>query len=182
MAASFEVHDVRPQSAAAAKAMTVSHRRLAGGLWPWLLMAALQVVFGQTGLELAVAVESERATPRAVIKVTLMKHDPPGKAITLEGVFVGGSAGYADGKLLQVGVPRTSPDERVNHGFHMRARLSSIHPSFLFFSFIKYRKQRPELFSGDADVLMFRFHMFSKTESGLHGTNSLVKRMILEPH
>ena len=106
MAASFEVHDVRPQSAAAAKAMTVSHRRLAG-LWPWLLMAALQVVFGQTGLELAAAVESERA-PRAVIKVTLMKHDPPGKAITLEGVFVGGSAGYADGKLRQVGV-RTEP-------------------------------------------------------------------------
>ncbi|CAL8400968.1 unnamed protein product [Boreogadus saida] len=78
--------------------MTVSHRRLAG-LWPWLLMAALQVVFGQTGLGLAVASESERATPRAVIQVTL-KHDQ-GTAITLEGVFVGGSAGYADGKLLQ---------------------------------------------------------------------------------
>ncbi|CAL8266653.1 unnamed protein product [Merluccius merluccius] len=79
----------------------VSPRRLAG-VWPWwLLMAALQVVLGHAGLELAAAVETERATPRAVIKVTLMKHEPPGKPITLEGVFVGGSAGQAEGKLMQ---------------------------------------------------------------------------------
>ena len=70
-------------------------------------MAALQVVFGQTGLGLAVASESERATPRAVIQVTLMKPDTPGTDIKLEGVFVGGSAGNAEGKLLQVGVTQT---------------------------------------------------------------------------
>ncbi|CAL8363617.1 unnamed protein product [Lota lota] len=99
--------------------MTVYHRRLAG-LWPWLLMAALQVVFGQTGLELAVAVESERATPRAVIKVTLTKQESPGKAITLEGVFVGGSAGYAEGKLMQyhpLSLCNTSEDERQDSDF-----------------------------------------------------------------
>lgn len=106
MVASFEVHNVRPEPAATTDAMTVPQRRLAG-LWPWLLMAALQVVFGQTGLELAAAVESERSPPRAVIKVTLLKHEPTGKPITLEGVFVGGSAGYADGKLMQVGVLRS---------------------------------------------------------------------------
>lgn len=83
--------------------MTVLQRRLAG-LWPWLLMAALQVVFGQTGLELAAAVESERSATRAVIKVTLLKHEPTGRPITLEGVFAGGSAGSAEGKLMQVGV------------------------------------------------------------------------------
>lgn len=67
-------------------------------------MAALQVVFGQTGVVLAATVESERSTTRAVIKVTLLKHDPSGRPITLEGVFAGGSAGYAEGKLMQVGV------------------------------------------------------------------------------
>ncbi|GAA6218421.1 E3 ubiquitin-protein ligase RNF43 isoform X1 [Lates japonicus] len=75
--------------------MTVPQRRLAG-LWPWLLMAALQVVLGQPGLE------SERPALRAVIKVTLLKNEPTGKPITLEGVFVGGSAGHAEGKLMQV--------------------------------------------------------------------------------
>lgn len=98
---SFEVHDVRPEPAAAADPMTVPQRRLAG-LWPWLLIAALQVVFGQTGLELAAAVETERSAPRAVIKVTLLRHEPTGKPITLEGLFVGGSAGSAEGKLMQV--------------------------------------------------------------------------------
>ncbi|KAJ8412385.1 hypothetical protein AAFF_G00127210 [Aldrovandia affinis] len=101
---SFAVHDVRPGPAAAAGAMTVSQRRLAG-LWPWLLMAALQVVFGQTGLELAAAVESERSAPKAVIKVTLLKQEQTGKPITLEGVFAGASLrGSAEGKLMQVGV------------------------------------------------------------------------------
>ncbi|KAE8287989.1 hypothetical protein D5F01_LYC14049 [Larimichthys crocea] len=74
--------------------MTVPQRRLAG-LWPWLLMAALQVVLGQPGLE------SERPALRAVIKVALLNHEPTGKPITLEGVFVGGSAGFAEGKLMQ---------------------------------------------------------------------------------
>lgn len=94
MFACFEVHHVRPGTAAAAEAMTVPQRRLAG-LWPWLLMAALQVVLGQPGLE------SERPA-RAVIKVTLLKHEPAGKPITLEGEFVGGSARSAEGKLMQV--------------------------------------------------------------------------------
>lgn len=93
--ACFEVHHVRPGTAATAEAMTVPQRRLAG-LWPWLLMAALQVVLGQPGLE------SERPALRAVIKVTLLKNEPTGKPITLEGVFVGGSAGHAEGKLMQV--------------------------------------------------------------------------------
>ncbi|KAG8008246.1 Heat shock factor protein 5 [Nibea albiflora] len=92
--ACFEVHHVRPGTAAAAEAMTVPQRRLAG-LWPWLLMAALQVVLGQPGLE------SERPALRAVIKVALLNHEPTGKPITLEGVFVGGSAGFAEGKLMQ---------------------------------------------------------------------------------
>ncbi|KAI2665075.1 E3 ubiquitin-protein ligase RNF43 [Labeo rohita] len=80
--------------------MRVPVRRLAG-LWPWLLMAALQVVLGHTGLELAAAVESERSAPRAMIKVSLLKQEPTSRPITLEGVFAGGSAGYAEGKLMQ---------------------------------------------------------------------------------
>uniref|UniRef100_A0A3Q3FTQ1 Uncharacterized protein n=1 Tax=Labrus bergylta TaxID=56723 RepID=A0A3Q3FTQ1_9LABR len=59
-------------------------------------MAALQVVLGQPGLE------SERPALRAVIKVALLNQEPAGKPITLEGVFVGGSAGSAEGKLMQV--------------------------------------------------------------------------------
>ncbi|KAL1273606.1 hypothetical protein QQF64_026420 [Cirrhinus molitorella] len=78
--------------------MRVPVRRLAG-LWPWLLMAALQVVLGHTGLELAAAVESERSA--AMIKVSLLKQEPTSRPITLEGVFAGGSAGYAEGKLMQ---------------------------------------------------------------------------------
>ncbi|RXN32444.1 E3 ubiquitin- ligase RNF43-like protein [Labeo rohita] len=85
--------------------MRVPVRRLAG-LWPWLLMAALQVVLGHTGLELAAAVESERSAPRAMIKVSLLKQEPTSRPITLEGVFAGGSAGYAEGKLMQVGERR----------------------------------------------------------------------------
>ncbi len=72
------------------------------GLWPWLLMAASQVALGHTGLELAAAVESERSAPRAMIKVSLLKQEPTSKPIILEGVFAGGSAGVAEGKLMQV--------------------------------------------------------------------------------
>lgn len=93
--ACFEVHHVRPGTAATAEAMTVPQRRLAG-LWPWLFMAALQVVLGQPGLE------PERPALRAVIRVTLLRSEPAGQPITLEGLFVGGSAGYAEGKLMQV--------------------------------------------------------------------------------
>ncbi|XP_047462499.1 E3 ubiquitin-protein ligase RNF43 [Mugil cephalus] len=93
--------------------MTVPQRRLAG-LWPWLLMAALQVVLGQPGLE------PERPALRAVIKVTLLKHEPTGKPIILEGVFVGGSAGKAEGKLMQyhpLSLCNTSEDERQESDF-----------------------------------------------------------------
>ncbi|CAK6971833.1 E3 ubiquitin-protein ligase RNF43 isoform X2 [Scomber scombrus] len=93
--------------------MTVPQRRLAG-LWPWLLMAALQVVLGQPGLE------SERPALRAVIMVTLLKQEPTRKPITLEGVFVGGSAGNAEGKLMQyhpLSLCNTSEDERQESDF-----------------------------------------------------------------
>ncbi|KAL6463828.1 hypothetical protein MHYP_G00282190 [Metynnis hypsauchen] len=81
--------------------MRVSGRRLAG-LWPWLLAAALQAALGNAGLELAAAVEAERSAPRALIKVTVLKQEPTGRPITLEGVFAGSSAGYAEGKLMQL--------------------------------------------------------------------------------
>ncbi|XP_028277023.1 E3 ubiquitin-protein ligase RNF43 isoform X2 [Parambassis ranga] len=93
--------------------MTVPQRRLAG-LWPWLLMAALQVVLGQPSLE------SERPALRALIKVSLLKHEPTGKPIILEGVFVGGSAGKAEGKLMQyhpLSLCNTSEDERQESDF-----------------------------------------------------------------
>lgn len=77
----------------AAEAMSVPARRVAG---LWLLMAALQVVPGQPGHE------AERSVLRALIKVTLVKHDATGEPIVLEGDFVGGSAGKAEGKLMQV--------------------------------------------------------------------------------
>ncbi|XP_061596115.1 E3 ubiquitin-protein ligase RNF43 isoform X1 [Cololabis saira] len=84
------------------------------GLWPWLLMAALQLVLGQPGLE------AERPALRAVIKVSLLKHEPTGKPIVLEGVFVGGSAGKAEGKLMQyhpLSLCNTSEDERQESDF-----------------------------------------------------------------
>ncbi|XP_077962302.1 E3 ubiquitin-protein ligase RNF43 [Gasterosteus aculeatus] len=89
--------------------MSVPQRRLAG-LWPWLLMAALQVVLGQPGPE----------SERAVIKVELLNHESAGKTITLEGVFVGRSAGYAHGKLMQyhpLSLCNTSEDERQESDF-----------------------------------------------------------------
>uniref|UniRef100_A0A3P9MJM4 RING-type E3 ubiquitin transferase n=1 Tax=Oryzias latipes TaxID=8090 RepID=A0A3P9MJM4_ORYLA len=93
--------------------MTVHPRRLAG-LWPWLLMAALQVVLGQPGLE------SEHPLLRALIKVTLLKHEATGKPIVVEGLFVGGSAGKAEGRLMQyhpLSLCNTSEDERQDGDF-----------------------------------------------------------------
>ncbi|XP_033955483.1 E3 ubiquitin-protein ligase RNF43 [Pseudochaenichthys georgianus] len=93
--------------------MTVPQRRLAG-LWPWLLMAALQVVLGQPSLE------SERQVQRAVIKVALLNQESTGKPITLQGVFVRGSAGSAEGKLMQyhpLSLCNTSEDERQEGDF-----------------------------------------------------------------
>ena len=80
--------------------MTLPPPRLAG-LWPWLLVAALQVVLGQQVRGQQV-LESERPVLRALIKVALLNYEPTGKPITLEGVFVGGSAGSAEGRLMQV--------------------------------------------------------------------------------
>uniref|UniRef100_A0A8C5HCG3 RING-type E3 ubiquitin transferase n=1 Tax=Gouania willdenowi TaxID=441366 RepID=A0A8C5HCG3_GOUWI len=93
--------------------MTVPQWSLAG-LWPWLFVAALQVVLGQPGMEL------ERPALRALIKVTLFKHELTGKPMVLEGVFVGGSAGKAEGKLLQyhpLSLCNTSEDERQDGDF-----------------------------------------------------------------
>lgn len=81
--------------------MRVSGRRLAG-LWPWLLAAALQAALGHAGLELAAAVEAERSVTRALIKVTALNL-ATARPLTLEGMFAGSSAGYAEGKLMQVG-------------------------------------------------------------------------------
>ncbi|KAM4727272.1 E3 ubiquitin-protein ligase RNF43 isoform 2-T2 [Anableps anableps] len=103
--------------------MTVPLRRLAG-LWPWLLMAALQVVLGQPSLE------TERSGLRAVINVTLVK-DPTGKPIVLKGEFVGGSAGSAQGKLKQyhpVSLCNTSEDERQDSGFITIVKLEHLAP------------------------------------------------------
>ncbi|XP_061559157.1 E3 ubiquitin-protein ligase RNF43 isoform X2 [Phycodurus eques] len=90
--------------------MSVPPRRPAG-LRPWLLMAALQVALGQPGPE------PERP---ALIRVTLLKNDPADGPITLEGVFAGGSAGYAEGKLMQyhpLSLCNTSEDERQESDF-----------------------------------------------------------------
>ncbi|XP_051523451.1 E3 ubiquitin-protein ligase RNF43-like isoform X2 [Myxocyprinus asiaticus] len=107
--------------------MRVPVQRLAG-LWPWLLMAALQVALDHTGLELAAAVDSERSATRAVIKVTLLKQEPSSRSITLEGVFAGGSAGYAEGKLMQshpLSLCNTSEDERQETIFISIVKLES---------------------------------------------------------
>nr|XP_015817278.2 E3 ubiquitin-protein ligase RNF43 [Nothobranchius furzeri] len=93
--------------------MTAPPRRLAG-LWPWLVMAALQVVLGQQGPE------SERSALRAGIKVTLVHYETTGEPIILEGDFVGGSAGKAEGKLMQyhpLSLCNTSEDERQDSAF-----------------------------------------------------------------
>ncbi|XP_068077485.1 E3 ubiquitin-protein ligase RNF43 isoform X2 [Danio rerio] len=107
--------------------MRVPVRRLAG-LWPWLLMAALQVALGHTGLELAAAVESERSAPRATITVKLLKQESTGRPITLEGLFVRGSEGKAQGKLMQshpLSLCNTSEDERQESIFISIVKLES---------------------------------------------------------
>ncbi|XP_051981876.1 E3 ubiquitin-protein ligase RNF43-like isoform X1 [Xyrauchen texanus] len=107
--------------------MRVPVQRLAG-LWPWLLVVTLQVALGHTGLELAAAVDSERSTSRAMIKVTLLKQEPTSSPIILEGVFAGGSTGYAEGKLMQshpLSLCNTSEDERQETSFITIVKLES---------------------------------------------------------
>ncbi|XP_067393823.1 E3 ubiquitin-protein ligase RNF43 [Emydura macquarii macquarii] len=87
-------------------------------LWPWLLMAILQVGLGHTGLALAAAVESERsAAQKAIIRVIPLKMEP----ITLEGVFANvAEVTPAEGKLLQfhpLSLCNTSEDEHTGSGF-----------------------------------------------------------------
>ncbi|XP_039363515.1 E3 ubiquitin-protein ligase RNF43 [Mauremys reevesii] len=85
-------------------------------LWPWLLVATLQVGLGHTGL--ALAVESERsAAQKAIIRVIPLKVEP----ITLEGVFANvAEVTPAEGKLLQfhpLSLCNTSEDEHTGSGF-----------------------------------------------------------------
>ncbi|XP_019362292.1 PREDICTED: E3 ubiquitin-protein ligase RNF43 [Gavialis gangeticus] len=87
-------------------------------LWPWLLMATLQVGLGHTGLAVAAAVESERsAAQKAIIRVIPLKVEP----ITLEGVFANvAEVTPAEGKLLQfhpLSLCNTSEDEHTESGF-----------------------------------------------------------------
>uniref|UniRef100_A0A8C6YX12 E3 ubiquitin-protein ligase RNF43 n=1 Tax=Nothoprocta perdicaria TaxID=30464 RepID=A0A8C6YX12_NOTPE len=87
-------------------------------LWPWLLMAALQVGLGHTELALAAAVKSERsAAQKAIIRVSPLKVEP----ITLEGEFASvAEVTPAEGKLLQshpLSLCNTSEDEHTETGF-----------------------------------------------------------------
>ncbi|KFV83011.1 E3 ubiquitin-protein ligase RNF43, partial [Struthio camelus australis] len=87
-------------------------------LWPWLLMATLQVGLGHTGLALVAAVESERsAAQKAIIRVIPLKVEP----IILEGEFANvAEVTPAEGKLLQshpLSLCNTSEDEHTESGF-----------------------------------------------------------------
>lgn len=69
-------------------------------LWPWLLMATLQIQLGYSGLALAAAVETDRSlAQKAIIRVVPFKLEP----LMLEGVFASvADVTPAEGKLLQV--------------------------------------------------------------------------------
>ncbi|XP_077361443.1 E3 ubiquitin-protein ligase RNF43 isoform X1 [Festucalex cinctus] len=150
--------------------MTVPQWRLAG-LWPWLLMAALQVVLGQPGPE------SERPALRALIKVTLLKHDPAGTPITLEGVFVGGSAGYAEGKLMQyhpLSLCNTSEDDRQESDFITIVKLEESVPHCLPL----LNKARMALEKG-AQAVIFDVSDDVKAAAELRETDSLPRPVVL---
>uniref|UniRef100_A0A8D2IV32 RING-type E3 ubiquitin transferase n=1 Tax=Varanus komodoensis TaxID=61221 RepID=A0A8D2IV32_VARKO len=87
-------------------------------LWPWLLVAALHMRLGYSGLALAAAVEAERSlAQKALIRVTPLKLEP----LTLEGVFARvAEVTPAEGKLLQfhpLSLCNTSEDEHTVPGF-----------------------------------------------------------------
>uniref|UniRef100_A0A3Q0S118 RING-type E3 ubiquitin transferase n=1 Tax=Amphilophus citrinellus TaxID=61819 RepID=A0A3Q0S118_AMPCI len=150
--------------------MTVPQRRPAG-LWPWLLMAALQVVLGQPGLE------SERPVLRAVIKVTLLKHEPTGKPLTLEGVFVGGSAGKAEGKLMQyhpLSLCNTSEDERQESDFVTIVKLETGVNDCLPLP----DKARMALDKG-AQAVIFDVRNYANAATELQETDSLPRPVVL---
>ncbi|XP_015269018.1 PREDICTED: tripartite motif-containing protein 7-like, partial [Gekko japonicus] len=87
-------------------------------LWPWLLMATLQVRLGYSGLALAAAVEADRSlAQKAIIRVVPFKLEP----LMLEGVFASvADVTPAEGKLLQfhpLSLCNTSEDEHTVPGF-----------------------------------------------------------------
>lgn len=95
---------VWPERTAAAGSMSVGPQLQLAVLWPWLLMATLQIRLGYSGLALVAA---ERASAqKAVIRVIPLKMDP----LTLEGVFASvAEVTPAEGKLLQVRGPLSDP-------------------------------------------------------------------------
>ncbi|XP_015239169.1 PREDICTED: E3 ubiquitin-protein ligase RNF43 [Cyprinodon variegatus] len=149
--------------------MTVPLRPLAG-LWPWLLMAALQVVLGQPSLE------SERSGLRAVIKVTLVK-EPKGEPIVLKGEFVGGSAGKAQGKLMQyhpLSLCNTSDDERQDSAFITIVKLEHRVPRCSLLP----EKARIALEKG-AQAVIFDVSDDANAPSELKDTDSLPRPVVL---
>ncbi|XP_077167551.1 E3 ubiquitin-protein ligase RNF43 [Paroedura picta] len=87
-------------------------------LWPWLLMATLQIQLGYSGLALAAAVEADRSlAQKAIIRVVPFKLEP----LMLEGVFASvADVTPAEGKLLQfhpLSLCNTSEDEHTVPGF-----------------------------------------------------------------
>ncbi|XP_037125402.1 E3 ubiquitin-protein ligase RNF43 [Syngnathus acus] len=150
--------------------MTVPPWRLAG-LWPWLLMAALQVVLGQPGPE------SELPSRQAVIKVTLVKHEPAGSPITLKGKFVGDSAGVAEGKLMQyhpLSLCNTSEDERQEGDFITIVKLEKKVPRCLPL----LDKARMALKKG-ARAVIFDVSDYDNAAAELRETDSLPRPVVL---
>ncbi|XP_066492586.1 E3 ubiquitin-protein ligase RNF43 [Tiliqua scincoides] len=99
-------------------------------LWPWLLMATLQIRLGYSGLALVAA---ERASAqKAVIRVVPLKMEP----LMLEGVFASvAEVTPAEGKLLQfhpLSLCNTSEDEHTVPGFVSIVKLErperNLHP------------------------------------------------------
>ncbi|XP_063154878.1 E3 ubiquitin-protein ligase RNF43 isoform X2 [Candoia aspera] len=87
-------------------------------LWPWLLMAMLQIRLGYSGLALVAAMEAERTlAQKAIIRVIPFKLEP----LILEGVFASiAEITPAEGKLLQfhpLSLCNTSEDEHTVPGF-----------------------------------------------------------------
>lgn len=89
-----------PERTAAAGSMSAGPRLQLAVLWPWLLLATLQVRLGYSGLALAAAMAAERSgVQKAIIRVIPFKLEP----LTLEGAFASvAEVMPAEGKLLQV--------------------------------------------------------------------------------
>ncbi|XP_033028294.1 E3 ubiquitin-protein ligase RNF43 isoform X1 [Lacerta agilis] len=99
-------------------------------LWPWLLMAMLQIRLGYSGLALVAAMEAERSlAQKAIIRVIPLKLEP----LTLEGVFASvAEVTPAEGKLLQfhpMSLCNTSEDEHTVPGFVSIVKLEPPDPN-----------------------------------------------------